>query len=257
MHMAAQLLGEFTVPTASRYKVLEKIKKYIKKPRGFFHIVSLNPENLVIAHGNRTFRRIVKTAQMPIIDGIGVILAAQLLKIEAGERTPGVDLMNNLISLAGSMRLTVLLLGGKTNLALHLAQCYQRSYPKAKFIGMQGIKNIKRPKLFEDKEIFHIVRTTKPHIVFAAFGSPSQELWFYKHKRGFSGCVCMGVGGAFDYLSGSIQRPPALFRALGIEWLIRLMKQPWRLKRQLRLLIFMSFVIKQKVHETLELAKNK
>ena len=92
--------------------------------------------------------------------------------------------------------------------------------------------------------------------MFVAFGSPAQEIWIYKNKRLLSGRVCMGVGGAFDYLSGRIQRPKALFRAGGFEWLARLIRQPWRAFRQLRLIIFMYFVIKQKVHEALEIKKS-
>lgn len=254
--MALKLLGEFDIPTASKKEVLEKIKKYILHPRGFFHIVSLNPENIVVAMQNRTFKRIVKTARVSIIDGIGIDLAARALHVKAGERYPGVDLMNNLISLAGEMRLRVLLIGGRKKLAEDLSICYSRSYPKAKFVGSFGYKNIRKPEATEEKEIRAIVRAVKPQMVFVAFGSPAQEIWLERHKSLFPKCVCMGVGGGFDYLSGAIQRPSGIIRQLGLEWLARLIRQPWRLKRQLRLLIFMYFVIKQQIHETLEIPRS-
>lgn len=254
--MAGKLFGEFTLPTDTRKEVLEKIKKYINNPRGFFDIVSLNPENIVVALRNRTFKRIVKSARLTIIDGVGIDMAARTLHLEAGERFPGVDLMNNLISLAGRMRLRVLLIGGRGNLAEELALRYSRSWPKAKFTGISGIKNIRKPKREEEKEIFRIVSLVKPQIVFAAFGSPFQEIWLAKHKTKFRHAVCMGVGGSFDYLSGAIKRPPRLVRALGLEWLARLARQPWRAARQLRLLIFMYFVIKQQIHETLEIPRS-
>lgn len=254
--MATKLLDEFTLPTATKNDILEKIKKYIISPRGFFHIVSINPEIIVLALQNRTFKKVVKTAQTTIIDGVGIDIAARMLNIEAGERYPGVDLMNNLISHAGNKRLRVLLIGGKGKVAEKLAECYSRSYPRAKFVGIQGVSNIKKPSREEEKEIFRIVRVLKPQIVFVAFGSPYQELWLVKHKKHFMGKVTMGVGGSFDYLSGAIQRPPVFIRRLGLEWLIRLIRQPWRLKRQLRLLIFMYFVIKQQIHETLEIPRS-
>lgn len=254
--MSNLLFGEFELPNRTRKNTLEKIIKYIKNPRGIFHIVSLNPENMVVGLQNRTFKRVIKSAQLTIIDGVGIEMAAQILNIEAGERYPGVDLMNNLISHISNMSLTVLFLGGQTNLAEELAKCYRQSYPQTKFIGLQGIKNIKKPAPEEEKEIYRIVRVSKPQLVFVAFGSPAQEIWIYKNKRLLSGRVCMGVGGAFDYLTGRIQRPKALFRTWGVEWLIRLIKQPWRAFRQLRLIIFMYFVIKQKVHEALEIKKS-
>lgn len=251
--MPSLLLGEFVLPLTTQKNVLEKIKKYLKKPRGFFHIVSLNPENIVVALQNRTFKRVIRKAQISIIDGVGIVKAARMLTLEAGERYPGVDLMNHLISHAGKVRLRVLFIGGRTKLAEDLAKCYGQNYPQAAFYGIQGIKNIKKPHVREEKEIVRIVRATKPHIVFVAFGSPYQELWLYQHKHLFTTCVSMGVGGGFDYLSGRIQRPNKIFRALGLEWLIRLLRQPWRWRRQLRLIKFMYFVIKQKVHETLEI----
>jgi N-acetylglucosaminyldiphosphoundecaprenol N-acetyl-beta-D-mannosaminyltransferase len=254
--MSNLLFGEFKLPNRTKKDILEKIIKHIKNPRGFFHIVSLNPENMVVGLQNRTFKRVIKSAQLTIIDGIGIEIAARMLNIEAGERYPGVDLMNNLISHISDMSLTVLFLGGKTNLADELAKCYHQNYPQIKFIGIQGIKDIKKPSREEEKKIFRIVRASKPQLVFAAFGSPAQEIWMYKHRRLFSGRVCMGVGGAFDYLSGRIQRPKALFRSWGFEWLVRLIKQPWRIFRQLRLIIFMYFVIKQKVDEVLEIKKS-
>ena len=254
--MATKLMDEYVLPTHDMHFILEKIKKYIRSPRGFFQIVSLNPENIVIAQGNRTFKRIVKTARMTIIDGVGIELAARMLHIEVGERIPGVDLMNNLISLAGKTRSTVLLIGGRKNLAEDLAKCYHQTYRKAKFIGIQGYRNVRNPTQKEEKDLRMIVRAAKPQIVFAAFGSPTQEIWLEKHKSLFRGCVCMGVGGAFDYLSGRIRRPHSIIRRLGLEWLARLLKQPWRAGRQLRLIVFAFSVIKQAIHETLEIPKS-
>jgi N-acetylglucosaminyldiphosphoundecaprenol N-acetyl-beta-D-mannosaminyltransferase len=58
--------------------------------------------------------------------------------------------------------------------------------------------------------------------------------------------VMIGVGGAFDYISGTVPRAPKIFRAIGMEWLFRLVVQPWRIKRQLALLEFVYLVLKQK-----------
>ena len=98
---------------------------------------------MVVGLQNRAFKRVIKTAQMTIIDGVGIEMAAQILNIKAGERYPGVDLMNNLISHISNMSLTVLFLGGQTNLAEELAKCYHQNYPQTTFIGIQGLKILK------------------------------------------------------------------------------------------------------------------
>ncbi len=201
---------------------------------------------MVIAYENSQFKQALNKAQIKLIDGIGIVIAAFLLNTQVGDRFPGVELMQELIILASKRRLRVLLIGGKPNLALRLAQCYQRIYPEAKFVGIEGIKNIQNPTKIEENEIFSIITDFKPHLVFVAFGSPEQELWIERHRDQFDRYLLMGVGGAFDFLSGAVPRAPRLVQAIGLEWLYRLIRQPWRWKRQLRLIKFCYLVLKQK-----------
>lgn len=226
--------------------ILEKIKKFVASPKGFYHIVSLNPEILVIASENSDFKKIVRTAQMRIIDGVGVVIAAQMLNLEAGPRLTGVDLMEEVIKVASVMRLRVMLIGGKQNLAKDLSDCYNGKYPEAKFIGLMGIEDIKNPKKAEENHIFSIVADFRPQIVIISFGSPDQEIWLERHRKQFDGVIGIGVGGAFDYLGGQVIRAPGPLRAIGLEWLFRLLNQPWRWRRQMRLFKFIELVIKQK-----------
>jgi N-acetylglucosaminyldiphosphoundecaprenol N-acetyl-beta-D-mannosaminyltransferase len=90
------------------------------------------------------------------------------------------------------------------------------------------------------------VAATKPNLIFAAFGSPFQEKWFYQNRARLQGICCVGVGGAFDFLSGNIQRAPIWIRKIGLEWLYRLIREPWRWRRQLRLLVFLKEVLKER-----------
>ena len=211
-----KVLG-ISIPIQSKQTVLEKILKYIDKPSGIFHVVSLNPENLVIATENDSFKRVIETAQIKIIDGIGIVLTGRWFGVQIGERVTGVDLMKELIKVASDRRLRVLMIGGRLNLADSLAKCYQEKYPEAKFLGTIGIKNIKEPTRNEEEEISSIVVGYKPHLVFVAFGSPDQELWIERHKKQFSNCVIMGVGGGFDFLTHSVKRAPLFIQKIGLE----------------------------------------
>ena len=144
------------------------------------------------------------------------------------------------------MSLRVVLIGSQANLALKIAKCYSQSYPKATFIGLEGYKNTHHPLPEEEKHIEDIVRNTRPHFVFVAFGSPFQELWIDTHKKLLQESICMGVGGGFDYLSGVSRKPHHLIQALGLEWLYRLIREPWRAHRQFsRLPLFIVMIIKQ------------
>ena len=244
--MENKILG-ITVNNESKIDILEQIIKYISQPIGFYPIVSLNPENLVIAQENKEFEKVIKTAQIKIIDGIGIVLAARILGVHIRERITGVDLMEKLSELAGRIRLRVLLIGGGPNLALRLTACYQKKYPKAKFLGTIGFSDIKNPTEIEERQVFDIVRRYKPHIIFAAFGSPEQELWLFRHSKELRGIICMGVGQGFDVIGGIVKRAPVWLQNIGLEWLYRLLTQPWRWKRQLRLIKFIWLIMKQRV----------
>lgn len=244
--MKVNKILDISIKPETRTSILEKILLYIDKSNGFFHIVSLNPENLIITTENESFKKVIETAQIKIVDGTGIVLAGRWLGIEVGERVTGVGLMEDMLKMASVRRLRVLMIGGKGKLALRLAQCYQEKYPEAKFIGLEGISDIKNPKKEEEDKIFSIVGDYKPHLVFVAFGSPTQELWIERHRKEFSNCVVMGVGGAFDYLSGNIARPPTIIQKLGLEWLYRLLHQPWRWRRQMRLIKFIELIFTSK-----------
>lgn len=230
----------------SQSEVLEIIKKGLSSPPKYTHLVSINPENIVIASQNPAFLTVCKHADLALADGIGVLIAAKILGFSLPGRVSGSVLLPRLLDLAGAMSSTVVLIGSQANLADKIAQCYSRSYPKATFIGLEGYKNKFSPTPEEEKQIESIVRSTRPHFVFVAFGSPYQELWIDTHKNLLQTSVCMGVGGGFDYLSGASHPPSPLIRTLGMEWLYRLIREPWRAGRQLsRLPIFVGMVVRE------------
>src|SRR5579884_3272517 len=81
-------------------------------------------------------------------------------------------------------------------------------------------------------------------ILFVAFGFPKQEEFISKNLDKLPVTAMVGVGGAFDYISGKVSRAPLIVRFIGFEWLYRLIRQPWRFKRQLALVEFMWMVMK-------------
>lgn len=91
------------------------------------------------------------------------------------------------------------------------------------------------------------LKVEKVDILFVAFGSPKQELWIAKNLKNIPATVSIGVGGAFDFVSGKVPRSPKILRKLGLEWLFRLIIQPWRIKRQLSLITFVFLVLKEKI----------
>jgi len=244
--MIKTMLG-VSIPGDKNTIVLEKIQKNIREPEPFFHIASLNPEIMVLSQQDQSFKDYLNWAQIRILDGMGVYVAAQLRGYSPQGRYAGVDLMEKVLFMADDMGLRVALIGGKGKIAEKVADCQKKRFLNVEFIPLEGIQDISSPSKAEEDAIISIVADTKPHVLFVAFGSPSQELWLYRHKDRLKGITCMGVGGAFDFLSGSVTRAPYFVRKMGFEWLYRLIRQPWRIKRQTRLITFLVLVLREAI----------
>jgi len=129
-------------------------------------------------------------------------------------------------------------LGGRNGVGKLSEKELLTKYPKLniKFIGEEWDNGLQIEKV-------------KIDILFVAFGAPNQEKWIWENLPKIPVKVAMGVGGAFDYISGSVQRAPEFLRNLGLEWFFRLIKEPWRIKRQLIGGKFFLMVLKQRFND--------
>jgi N-acetylglucosaminyldiphosphoundecaprenol N-acetyl-beta-D-mannosaminyltransferase len=98
-----------------------------------------------------------------------------------------------------------------------------------------------------DAESLVAIRESRADIVLVAYGAPWQERWAARNLTVSGAAVAIGVGGTFDYLSGRVRRAPALMRRLGLEWLYRLARQPWRARRMSVLPVFLLLVLMQRL----------
>lgn len=222
-------------------EVLEYVMDSVQNRKKKLSIVTPNPEIVVYASKHPEFKAIINEADIAVCDGIGLYLVAKYLKTPLKERISGVDLMEKLCSEASEKAVTVGFLGGRDGVAEGAAQCLREKYPglKVSFTGAE----------WEDRDSsFPLSAKRKAgnrgiDILFVAYGFPKQEEWIAHNLPLLPIKVAMGVGGAFDYLSGEVARAPFFIRAIGLEWLFRLIRQPWRLKRQLKLLTFIKLVL--------------
>jgi N-acetylglucosaminyldiphosphoundecaprenol N-acetyl-beta-D-mannosaminyltransferase len=105
-----------------------------------------------------------------------------------------------------------------------------------KFVSIADVES-------NDATIVPRILEQKADLLFVAFGSPTQEKWIDQHRAELSHTVCVGVGGAFDMFSGRTPRATETVRKLGLEWLYRLITQPWRWRRQMKILQFIGLVL--------------
>lgn len=177
--------------------------------------------------------------------------------------TTGTDLMEKLIQESSENGYRIGFLGGRNNVAVKLFDCLKAKYPSLnigfiqenlevdlsgehKFFNFENIVGFKENQLISDareQDFYKNLNSHKLDILFVAFGHQKQEKWMYKNLKLTNVRVMIGVGGAFDYLSGEVKRSPIWLRSLGFEWLYRLIQQPWRLFRFGNLLKFVFMVL--------------
>lgn len=203
-------------------------------------IVAINPEKVVKAQNDPALRELLNKATYQIPDGIGIILASKLKKGQISERVTGIDMMLRLCRLAAENQKSVFLYGAKPGIAAEAKTKLQEMFPGLNVAGvLDGYEK-------DEAKIAKIINDANPDIIFVALGSPRQENWILDHKDQLAPKVYQGVGGSFDVISGRIKRAPTGFQKLGLEWLYRLMKEPWRWKRQMDLPKFLVAVLRDK-----------
>jgi len=253
-------------------EILEKIDDLItNNNKGY--IVTVNPEMILNAQCDNKFLDILKKAEIRTADGIGILWAvnyvynpypksgigkfATLLKSLFDillnpkktrsllkERITGSDMLPKIINYSQNKNWRIFLLGASDGIAEIAKQNFLIKYPKAQFVGCYAGS----PDSEFDKNICNYINKTKPDIIFVAYGSPKQEYWISRNLPNLHNVkLAIGVGGAFDFYAGKINRAPKLIQKIGLEWLWRLILEPKRIFRIWNATyVFIKFITKQK-----------
>jgi N-acetylglucosaminyldiphosphoundecaprenol N-acetyl-beta-D-mannosaminyltransferase len=209
-------------------------------------IFTPNPEIVMLAQRDSAFQALVARATHLIPDGIGLVWASKWLPTagaQISERIAGTDVVRKLLKFAETQNWRVLIIGGRGYSVPRLAAL------PGQVAWMTGYQQIAQPTEAEEKFVASEIARFKPEIIFVALGAPNQEQWTIVHqsvaaKHGVK--LIMTVGGAFDFLLGKVARAPKFWQKLGLEWLFRLIQQPWRLRRQLAILSFIWLVLRSR-----------
>lgn len=204
-------------------------------------VVTINPEFIIAAQRDRRFREVLRAADLALPDGVGLLWAARYLDTPLKERVTGVDTVWQIAGLAAERGYSLFLLGAAPGVAEEAAERLCRAYPRLMVAGTYAGS----PATEEEDAIVERVRVARPTFLFVAYGVPAQDLWIARNLVRLEVPVAMGVGGAFDFISGRAQRAPEELRRLGLEWLHRLYREPWRWRRMLALPRFVWLVATQ------------
>jgi N-acetylglucosaminyldiphosphoundecaprenol N-acetyl-beta-D-mannosaminyltransferase len=176
-------------------------------------------------------------------DGVGLIWGSRILRRALRGRATGVGTVVALAEAsAAPAGPSIFLLGAAPGVAASAAARLQERFPGARIAGTWSGS----PAESDWPEIGHLIDTASPDILLVAFGAPAQDLWIAAHRGELTCRVAMGIGGSLDYIAGVVPYAPAWVRRLGLEWLYRLIRQPWRWRRMLRLPRFVWLMLLQR-----------
>jgi len=187
-------------------------------------VVSLNGALLVRALREARVREAVCAATLVIPDGVGVLLAARILGTPLRHRVPGVDLAEALCAQVAERRRRVFLLGAAPGVAEAALERLQQRYPGLEAAGTAH--GFYRPE--EEAAVLARITQARPDVLLVALGAPRQEQWMQQHAPALGVPVVMGVGGTLDVLAGRTRRAPRWVQTVGLEWLYRMAREPWR-----------------------------
>lgn len=192
--------------------------------------IAINPEKILASINNSKVKEILLDATIPYADGIGVVKALERKVDHPLCRIPGVELWLQVLTYSIPQQIPVYIVGAKPEVS---KQAHEKLLGKG--VNIVGCSD----GYFQDQNtLIEDIKFSKAKIVIVALGSPKQELFISECRKSISGAFYMGVGGSFDVFVGHVKRAPELWCKLHLEWFYRLLKEPSRVIRQVKLLKF-------------------
>ena len=202
-------------------------------------IITANPLMLLEVKKNLKLKEVFADASLVVPEGSGILWASKHLKTPLREKIPGIDLMIFLLNYAQKNGNKVFFLGTKEKIISKAVDKIKQKFPKLIIAGYNnGFFSNNEP------DVISIIKSSGADILFVGLAIPYQEIWIYKNIEQTGVKIAMGVGGSFDVLSDNLKRAPSWMIKLNIEWLFRVIQQPWRIKRIIKLAKFIIQIIK-------------
>lgn len=214
-------------------KVLERIEEFIHNRR-FHQVATANTNFLVNALFDVELRHILRASDLVVPDGMLVVWAARLLGAPLIERVTGADMVPRLAEIAAKKGYRIFMLGASGDVALKAKEKLLERFPSLQIVGCYSPPPASIVKM-DNEGILRMIDDAKPDILLVAFGNPKQEKWIHMHQERLNEIgvpVCMGVGGTFDFISGSTPRAPRWMQRGGIEFFWRFLHDPIRLGKR-------------------------
>jgi len=223
----------FDVTTLGYSELKHQLLNDINEDKKSF-IVAINPEKIMHGIKDQELKELLNSATYQIPDGHGVVVLSKRQGGNIKERVTGCDLFQQLCELAANEGKKVFLYGAKPGVAEQTKSILEQRYSGLNVVGtLDGF-------VMDKTLIIDTINKAKPDFLFVALGSPAQEKWIKENMDQLDAHIFQGVGGSFDVVSGNIKRAPKWMQKMGLEWLHRVILEPKRVIRIMRLSLFLA-----------------
>ena len=192
------------------------------------YIVTANPEIVLRCREDAAYAAAVNGAKLVLADGVGDLCAARILGTPLPGRVAGADLVPRLLARLAERGGSVFLYGARPGVAERAGESLQSACPGLRIAGREN------GYISDETALLEALEREKPDLLLLGLGAPRQELWMARNRQKIN-AVMIGVGGLLDVFAGDIPRAPESWQRLGLEWLYRLLREPRRFKRVIRL----------------------
>ena len=204
-------------------------------------VVTPNAEIAYEALHDENMRTLLNSAELMLPDGAGVVLASKILKTPLKQKVAGVDFADGLLGVLETTGQSLYLLGSKPGVGELAAQKMMQKHPKLRIAGIAD-------GYFQDEApVLDKINASGADVLFVCLGAPKQEQFMARHQKALHVKLMAGLGGSLDSFAGTVKRAPKWMIRLNLEWLYRLIKEPKRFKRMLRLPKYLWAVVCKRI----------
>lgn len=196
------------------------------------YVVTPNPEIVMLARENPALKEALAGADIVLPDGAGIIKGAAILGRPMKEKVPGIDFACGVMARLAERGGSVYLFGAKPGVAEAAAETLRTKFPGLVISGTSD------GYFSDDGPIIEKIKDAAPDFLLVCLGAPKQELWMAKMSGKLPVGLMVGLGGSLDVFAGTVKRAPEAWQKLDLEWLYRLLKEPRRIGRMMKLPLF-------------------
>ena len=217
-----------------------EIGRVLLSSEGAHYVVTPNPEIVETCRADAEAMAAVNGADLVLPDGIGVIYGAKMLKTPLRERVPGIEFGTAMLQYCAESGKSVFLLGAKPGVAEQAARNLQERFPGLTVAGT-------RDGYFkDDAEAAAAICQSGADMALICLGAPKQEKFMSTYGEMTGAKLLLGLGGSLDVFAGVAQRAPEFYVNHNLEWFYRLVKNPSRAGRMMKLPLFLVHVAASK-----------